>query len=70
MSRFIVTALTLVTGFFAVMFGLLLAIPLTLLAIITGKRLEKQMKRRPFYQEQNNAQVIEGEFEEVNAKPR
>lgn len=70
MSRFIVTALTLVTGFFAIMFGLLLAIPLTLVAIITGKRLEKQLKRRPFYQEQNNAQVIEGEFEEVNGKQR
>ncbi|QXO15486.1 MULTISPECIES: FxsA family protein [Vibrio] len=70
MSRFIVTTLTLVTGFFAVMFGLLLAIPLTLVAIITGKRIEKQLKRRPFNPAQNNANVIEGEFEEITDQQR
>ncbi|MBY7836045.1 hypothetical protein KW460_03080 [Vibrio fluvialis] len=71
MYRFLVTALTLITGFFALMFSLLLAIPLTIAAIITGKRLEKQLKRRPFYQAQGNqGNVIDGEFEEVSSQSR
>ncbi|EKO3408505.1 hypothetical protein ACRTC7_05815 [Vibrio fluvialis] len=71
MYRFLVTALTLITGFFALMFSLLLAIPLTIAAIITGKRLEKQLKRHPFYQTQGNqGNVIDGEFEEVSGQRR
>ncbi|MFV0446958.1 MAG: hypothetical protein ACK5MF_00560 [Vibrio sp.] len=73
MNRFIITALTLITGFFAIAFSLLLAIPLTIAALITGKRLQNQMKRRPFYQAQNNnnyGNTIDGEFEEVNSRPK
>ncbi len=69
MNRFIITALTLITGFFAIAFSLLLAIPLTIAALITGKRLQNQMQRRPFYQAQSNSShgnTIDGEFEEVN----
>jgi len=69
MNRFLVTTLTLITGFFALVFGLLLAIPLTIAALITGKRLEKQLQRRPFYQAQSNpthGNTIDGEYEEVN----
>lgn len=67
MYRVLVTTLTLICGFFALIFGLLLAIPLTLIAIISGKRLERQLRRRPFHQAHNNESehVIEGEFEEL-----
>ncbi len=68
MTRFLVTVLALITGFFALAFGLLLAIPLTIAALITGKRIEKQLYRRPFYQAQNNqahGNTIDGEYEEV-----
>lgn len=70
MYRILVTALTLMCGFFALIFSLLLAIPLTIAALITGKRLETQLKRRPFHQAQNNenSEVIEGEFEEVSRR--
>ncbi len=68
MYRLLVTAFTLIVGFFALIVGLLLAIPLTLMAIISGKRLEWQLRRRPFHQAHNNEgeHVIEGEFEEVS----
>ncbi|MGC9422025.1 MULTISPECIES: hypothetical protein [Vibrio] len=70
MYRFLVTTLTLVCGLFALIFSLLLAIPLMIVALITGKRLEKQLKRRPFHQAKNNenSDVIEGEFEEVSRR--
>lgn len=42
MNRFLITLLSLITGVFALIFSLLLAIPLTIAALITGKRLEKQ----------------------------
>lgn len=41
MNRIIVTALALITGFFALVFSLIIAIPLTIAALITGKRIEK-----------------------------
>lgn len=70
MYRILVTALTLMCGFFALIFSLLIAIPLTIAALITGKRLEKQLKRRPFHQAQNNENIhiIEGEYEEVSRR--
>lgn len=71
MNRFIITALTLITGFFAIAFSLLLAIPLTIAALITGKRLQNQMKRRPFYQSHRSyGNTIDGEFEEVKSRPK
>ncbi|EEX36435.1 hypothetical protein VIB_002750 [Vibrio metschnikovii CIP 69.14] len=38
-----------------------------MIAIISGKRLERQLRRRPFHQAHNNESehIIEGEFEEV-----
>ncbi|PRQ63932.1 hypothetical protein [Vibrio sp. V01_P9A10T6] len=62
MNRFIVTTFALVVGFFALMLSLLLAIPLAIAAIITGKRIEKQLKRHTFTHQ--NGHVIEGEYEE------
>lgn len=38
MNRFLITLLTMITGLFALMFSLLLAIPLAIAAFITGKR--------------------------------
>ncbi|MBD1567425.1 hypothetical protein P4S52_19775 [Vibrio sp. SA48] len=66
MNRFLITALTLITGFFALIFSLILAIPLTIAAIITGKRLEKQLKGHSLYQRRSN--VIDGEYEDITTK--
>ena len=67
MSRIFIGILALITGFFALIFSLLMAIPLTIAALITGKRIQKQTKPQgytsPF--EQPKANVIEGEYEEV-----
>ncbi|MEF2482548.1 hypothetical protein V4D09_04490 [Vibrio mimicus] len=73
MNRFLITLLTMITGVFALMFSLLLAIPLAIAAFITGKRLEKQLKYRAFQFNQQAAyqsrtHVIDGECEEI--KPR
>ncbi|ENM5733844.1 hypothetical protein DU972_001397 [Vibrio mimicus] len=73
MNRFLITLLTMITGLFALMFSLLLAIPLAIAAFITGKRLEKQLKSCAFQFNQqaayqSHANVIEGECEEI--KPR
>ena len=45
MNRIIVTALALITGFFTLVFSLIIAIPLTIAALITGKRIEKRVKK-------------------------
>ncbi len=72
MNRIIVTALTVITGFFALVFSLLIAIPLTIVALITGKRINTRKKymQRDMQTEYefNTGEVdaIEGEFEEVH----
>ncbi|CAE6945975.1 hypothetical protein [Vibrio sp. B1FLJ16] len=72
MNRIIVTALALITGLFALIFSLLMAIPLTIAALITGKRIEARKKymQREMQEEYEfntgKADAIEGEFEEVH----
>ena len=71
MNRFLITLLSLITGVFALIFSLLLAIPLTIAALITGKRLEKQLKARAFQFKSSatyHANVIEGECEEISPR--
>ncbi|AOY45640.1 hypothetical protein IG517_13160 [Vibrio cholerae] len=73
MNRFLITLLSLITGVFALIFSLLLTIPLTIAALITGKRLEKQLKTRAFQFKssatyQPHANVIEGECEEISPR--
>ncbi len=71
MNRIIVTALALVTGFFALVFSLIIAIPLTIASLITGKRIDtrkKYMQREMQTEYEFNTgrdDAIEGEFEEV-----
>ncbi|RBM25214.1 hypothetical protein DLR60_17955 [Vibrio tarriae] len=73
MNRFLITLLSLITGVFALIFSLLLAIPLTIAALITGKRLEKQLKARAYQFHQQatyttHSNVIEGEYEEISPR--
>ncbi|EKF9808794.1 hypothetical protein BFX12_15965 [Vibrio cholerae] len=71
MNRFLITLLSMITGVFALIFSLLLAIPLTIIALITGKRLQKQLKARTYQFNQpaaytTHSNVIEGEYEEIS----
>ncbi len=72
MNRIIVTALALITGLFALVFSLIMAIPLTIVALITGKRIETRKKymqrdiREAYEFNTGKADAIEGEFEEVH----
>lgn len=78
MNRVILSIIAVITGFFALAFSLLMAIPLTIAALITGKRIQKQMRQNgQFYAAHqtagygaaqdtaNSGATIEGEFEEV-----
>lgn len=66
MTRIVSNVLALFIGMFTILFGLILAIPLTIAALITGKKIEKAIKtnRAPFHQPGQD-RVLEGEYEEV-----
>lgn len=73
MNRFLIILLSMITGVFALIFSLILAIPLGIAAFITGKRVEKQLKAHPFSfkassTEPNQSNVIEGECEEIPSR--
>ena len=72
MYKALTMAMALVIGFFTLIFGMLLVIPLAILGAITGKRLRDNINAQaafnqsPLNQAQRQEQgVIEGEFEEV-----
>lgn len=67
MNRMISSVLALFIGFFTIIFGLILAIPLTIAALITGKKIEKAIKKNATtYQQQSKGSVLEGEYEDVS----
>ncbi len=73
MQRLILSIFGLVMGILAVAFGLLLFIPLALLALITGKK--RNVKFASFSQntqrhsrDGESHRVIDGEFEKVETK--
>ncbi|MCG9677440.1 MULTISPECIES: hypothetical protein [Vibrio] len=67
MNRMISSALALFIGFFTIIFGLILAIPLTIVALITGKKIEKAIKKNATaYQQPSKGSVLEGEYEDVS----
>ncbi|MFM2587214.1 hypothetical protein [Vibrio sp. TBV020] len=67
MSKVISGILALFIGMFTLLFSLVLAIPLTIAALITGKKIEKSLKmnRSEFSQNQSRS-VLEGEYEDVS----
>ncbi|MCG9630526.1 MULTISPECIES: hypothetical protein [Vibrio] len=75
MKNILVTVAALFTGLIALFTSLLLAIPLTIAALITGKKIQKQMSQQGFTSRMNNhyssnrdAGVIEGEYEDLSNK--
>ncbi|MFC3023929.1 hypothetical protein ACFODT_08835 [Vibrio zhugei] len=72
MNRFIVAMLTIVVAFFALAFSLFIAVPLAILAAISGKKLNRntfhQPKNAQESQDDNTHTVIEGEYEEIHRK--
>lgn len=68
MVRILNTFLALITGFIVLIGGLLIAIPLTIIGAITGRRLLKAAEKEQHAQTDQASgshRVIEGEFEEV-----
>jgi hypothetical protein len=66
MKKVVVTALVLMAGFIALLSSLILVVPLTIAALITGKQIEKKMKNQGF--NPTSERIIEGEYEEKQSK--
>ncbi|GEM76194.1 hypothetical protein [Vibrio sagamiensis] len=68
MNRIIVIALATITGLLTLTFSLLIAIPVAIAAIITGKRIEKKIKdvQETYEFDTSKNEAIEGEYEEVH----
>lgn len=67
MNRVISGILALFIGVFTLLFSLIIAIPLTIAALITGKKIEKSLKmNRPEFSKNRSGSVLEGEYEDVS----
>lgn len=69
MKKALLTIIAMFIGFVTMMFSLLLAIPLTIAAFFTGKRIKKQLDQDlAQHQQAMNGNTIEGEYEEVSSR--
>ncbi|NUW74635.1 hypothetical protein HOP38_19265 [Vibrio mediterranei] len=69
MKKALLTVSALFIGFVAMMFSLIMAIPLTIAAYVTGNRIKKELDKELSQQRQNmQGNTIEGEYEEVSSK--
>ncbi|MCG9581153.1 hypothetical protein [Vibrio tubiashii] len=67
MNRVISGILALFIGVFTLLFSLIMVIPLTIAAVITGKKIEKSLKmNRSASSQQSDRSVLEGEYEDVS----
>ncbi|MDC5818454.1 hypothetical protein [Vibrio europaeus] len=67
MNRVISGILALFIGVFTLLFSLIMVIPLTIAAVITGKKIEKSLKmNRTASSQQKDRSVLEGEYEDVS----
>ncbi|MDC5706069.1 hypothetical protein OPW41_09595 [Vibrio europaeus] len=67
MNRVISGILALFIGVFTLLFSLIMVIPLTIAAVITGKKIEKSLKmNRSASSQQKDRSVLEGEYEDVS----
>lgn len=67
MNRMVSSVLALFIGFVTLMFGLILFIPLTIAALIAGKKIDKAIKmNRPTFTRNAQSSAIEGEYEDVS----
>ncbi|MBW3695953.1 hypothetical protein EK599_09615 [Vibrio sp. T187] len=81
MKNIFVTVFALIAGFMALVTSLVLAIPLAIAALITGKRIQNKMKQQGYatsyagsqysntqYTNNANSDAIEGEYEDLSNK--
>ena len=68
MNRIVALACALFIGFFTLMFSLIMVVPLAIIALITGKKIERSFKQARFNatNTSNKNTVLEGEFEDVS----
>ncbi|WED29061.1 hypothetical protein L3V77_24330 [Vibrio sp. DW001] len=66
MKRWLIVFSAVTLGLFTLVFSLLVAIPITIAALITGRKLQKDRKKARFDTGQEN--VIEGEYQDVSVK--
>ncbi|KJY84544.1 hydroxylamine reductase [Vibrio galatheae] len=67
MNRVLSGILALVIGVFALLFSLVMIVPLTIAALITGKKIERSLKmHQSVFTQQKDRSVLEGEYEEVS----
>lgn len=66
MKRFLIAFSAVTLGLLTLVFSLLVAIPITIAALITGRKLQKDINKTHFDTGQEN--IIEGEYQDVSGK--
>lgn len=67
MKKFIALAAFIFIGLMTIMTSLVIAIPLTIAAMIAGKKIQRQVKANNSQAGSNPNSVIEGEYEDLSA---
>lgn len=70
MKKYLILIFAAFVGFFTLLTSLFLAIPLAIVAVLAGKKVQSQIKsqQQAYYQNDEPNQVIEGEYEDLSRK--
>ncbi|GLT18434.1 hypothetical protein GCM10007938_22130 [Vibrio zhanjiangensis] len=67
MNKMIASVLALFIGLFTIAFSIIMLVPLTIIALLTGKKIEKSLRQRASqFQSQTRGTVLEGEYEDIS----
>lgn len=70
MKKYLILIFAAFVGFFTLLTSLFLAIPLAIVAVLAGKKVQSQIKsqQQAYYQNDEPNRVIEGEYEDLSRK--
>ncbi|CAH0537563.1 hypothetical protein [Vibrio marisflavi] len=70
MKKYLILIFAAFVGFFTLLTSLFLAIPLAIVAVLAGKKMQSQIKKQQqtYTQTEDPSRVIEGEYEDLSRK--
>ncbi len=67
MNKIIASVLAVLIGIFTLLFSMIMLVPLTIFALLTGRKIEKSLRQSTMrFQQSSRGSVLEGEYEDIS----
>ena len=67
MNKIVASIIALFIGIFTLVFSIIMLVPLTIFALLTGRKIEKSLRQSTMrFQQASRGSVLEGEYEDLS----